>query len=42
MSVKMSAEKCSELITACTAFTVRGARKTLREFQKLQVGLTGR
>jgi hypothetical protein len=36
MSVKMSAEKCSELITACTAFTVCGARKTLREFQKLQ------
>ena len=36
MSVKMSAAKCSELINACAAFTVRSARKTLREFQKLQ------
>ena len=36
MSVKMSTAKRSELIIACTAFTVQGARKTLREFQKLQ------
>src|ERR1700729_2476086 len=32
----MSEAKQSELIDACTAFTVRGARKTLREFQRLQ------
>jgi hypothetical protein len=32
----MSKTKQSELIAACTTFTVRGARKTLREFQKLQ------
>jgi hypothetical protein len=36
MTVTMSDAKQSELIKACTAFTVRGARKTLREFQKLQ------
>jgi hypothetical protein len=36
MTVKMSEAKKSELIDACTAFTVRGARKTLREFQRLQ------
>jgi hypothetical protein len=36
MSVTMSEAKRSELIAACTAFTVRGARKTLWEFQKLQ------
>jgi len=36
MSVTMSTVKQTELIDACTAFTVRGARKTLREFQKLQ------
>jgi hypothetical protein len=36
MTVTMSEAKKSELITACTAFTVRGARKTLREFQRLQ------
>ena len=36
MTVTMSEAKKSELITACTVFTVRGARKTLREFQRLQ------
>jgi hypothetical protein len=36
MSVTMSKAKHSELVEACTAFTVQGARKTLREFQKLQ------
>ena len=36
MSVTMSEAKQIQLIDACTAFTVRGARKTLREFQKLQ------
>ena len=32
----MSEAKKSKLIDACTAFAVRGARKTLREFQRLQ------
>ena len=36
MTVTMSSAKKDELIDACTAFTVRGARKTLREFQRLQ------
>jgi len=36
MTVKMSEAKKCELIDACTAFTVRGARKSLREFQRLQ------
>jgi hypothetical protein len=36
MTVTMSESKKSDLVEACTAFTVRGARKTLREFQQLQ------
>ena len=36
MTVTMSTAKRSELILACNLFTVRGARKTLREFQRLQ------
>jgi hypothetical protein len=32
----MSDDKKSELIDACTAFTVHGACKTLCEFQQLQ------
>ena len=36
MTVTMSHAKRTELIEACTAFTIRGARKTLREFQRLQ------
>jgi hypothetical protein len=36
MTVTMSEVKKSELVNACTGFTVRGARKTLREFQRLQ------
>jgi hypothetical protein len=36
MTVTMSEMKKSELVNACTGFTVRGARKTLREFQRLQ------
>jgi hypothetical protein len=36
MTVTMSESKKRDLIEACTAFTVRGARKTLREFQRLQ------
>jgi len=36
MTVTMSDVKRSELIEACSSFTVHGARKTLREFQKLQ------
>jgi hypothetical protein len=36
MTVTMSEAKRSELIEACGSFTVRGARKTLREFQRLQ------
>jgi hypothetical protein len=36
MTVTMSDAKKTELIDACTAFTVRGARKSLREFQQLQ------
>ena len=36
MTVKMLEVKKLELIDACTAFTVRGARKTSREFQRLQ------
>jgi hypothetical protein len=36
MTVTMSESKKTDLVDACTAFTVRGARKTLREFQRLQ------
>jgi hypothetical protein len=36
MTVQMKEDKKTELIDACAAFTVRGARKTLREFQRLQ------
>jgi hypothetical protein len=36
MTVTMSEVKKSELVNACTGFTMRGARKTLREFQRLQ------
>jgi hypothetical protein len=36
MTVTMSETKKFELVSACTAFTTRGARKTLREFQRLQ------
>ena len=36
MTVTMSEAKRSDLIEACRSFTVRGARKTLREFQRLQ------
>jgi len=36
MTVTMSQAKRSELIQACNSFTVRGARKSLREFQRLQ------
>ena len=36
MTVSMSDAKRSKLIEACTEFTVRGAYKTLREFQRLQ------
>jgi hypothetical protein len=36
MTVTMSKSKKFDLVSACTAFTVRGARKTLREFQRLQ------
>jgi hypothetical protein len=36
MTVTMSEIKKSELVEACTAFTVRGARRTLREFQRSQ------
>jgi hypothetical protein len=36
MTVTMSEARQLELIEACTAFTVRGARRTLQDFQKLQ------
>src|SRR6267154_5911731 len=36
MTVTMSDAKQSDLIKECTAFTVRGACKTLQEFQRLQ------
>jgi hypothetical protein len=36
MTVTMSEAKKSELISACTTFTMRGAHKTLQEFQCLQ------
>ena len=36
MTIRMKEDKKSELIDACTAFTVHGARKTLWEFQRLQ------
>jgi hypothetical protein len=36
MTVTMSETKKAELIVACTAFTTRGARRTLRDFQRLQ------
>lgn len=36
MTVTMSDTKKGELVDACTSFTARGARKTLREFQRLQ------
>ena len=37
----MSEPKRLKLIKACTAFTIRGARKNLREFQRLQARSTG-
>ena len=36
MTVTMSETKKFELVSACTAFTIRGAHKTLQEFQRLQ------
>jgi len=36
MTITMSQAKRSKLIEACTAFAIRGSRKTLHEFQKLQ------
>jgi hypothetical protein len=36
MTATMSEAKRTELINACMSSTVRGARKTLREFQRLQ------
>ena len=36
MTVTMSDARKTELVNACLTFTVRGARKTLREFQRLQ------
>src|SRR6202050_5274645 len=36
LTITMSGAKRLKLVEACTAFTIRGARKTLREFQRLQ------
>ena len=36
MTVTMSETKKFKLVSACTTFTIQGARKTLQEFQRLQ------